>query len=90
MTKAEKYPSYLLEFGCFSAFFIFRASFRKGACTLYRIVGRDSHQIVLEFRKDNKELVFQEYAEAEQYLKRIKQANIIPQQYKLEIRSKRG
>ncbi|WP_258871027.1 hypothetical protein [Halobacillus trueperi] len=41
--------------------------------------------MVIEFRKDNKDLVFDKYAEAEEYLKKIKQEDIIPKKYQLLI-----
>lgn len=53
---------------------------------LYRIVGVDEQHVIIEFRKNNEEMTFQTYEEAEKYLYQIKQEGIIPDQYKLEIK----
>lgn len=52
----------------------------------YRIVGVDERHIVIEFRKDDEEIVFDDYHEAEEYIKHIKSSEVIPSQYKLEIK----
>ncbi|MFQ3546601.1 hypothetical protein Q7A53_21195 [Halobacillus rhizosphaerae] len=51
----------------------------------YRIIGIETHQIVLEFRKNNKEITFDTYEEAEKYLNKIIQEAIIPSKYTLKI-----
>ncbi|MGP4069338.1 MULTISPECIES: hypothetical protein [Halobacillus] len=52
----------------------------------YRIVGVDDYNIVIEFRKDNKEITFKSYDEAEKYKQLITKEAIIPSKYKLTIK----
>ncbi|UOQ45337.1 hypothetical protein MUN89_05150 [Halobacillus salinarum] len=52
---------------------------------IYRIIGVDHHHIVIEFRKNNAEILFHSYEEAEEYLQRIQQENVIPEKYQLKI-----
>ncbi|MBH0230575.1 hypothetical protein LCL89_15600 [Halobacillus yeomjeoni] len=54
----------------------------------YHIVGVDERHIVIEFRKDKKELVFHDYQSAKEYLDKIQRDGVIPSQYKLQIREK--
>ena len=51
----------------------------------YRIIGVEKKQIVLEFMKNNEEIIFDTYEEAEKYLKKIIQEAIIPSKYTLKI-----
>ncbi|CCG46958.1 hypothetical protein HBHAL_4620 [Halobacillus halophilus DSM 2266] len=58
----------------------------RGLAMTYRIVGVDDYNIVIEFRKDNKEITFKSYDEAEKYKQLITKEAIIPSKYKLTIK----
>ncbi|MGI8316601.1 hypothetical protein [Halobacillus mangrovi] len=51
----------------------------------YRIVGVDEQHIVIEFWKNNKELTFENYEEAQKYKRYIQSKAVIPGKYELEI-----
>ncbi|KHE72523.1 hypothetical protein [Halobacillus sp. BBL2006] len=51
----------------------------------YRIVGVDEQHIVIEFWKNNEEITFEKYEEAEKYRRYILSKAVIPRKYELEI-----
>ncbi|ARI76059.1 hypothetical protein [Halobacillus mangrovi] len=51
----------------------------------YRIVGVDEQHIVIEFWKNNRELTFETYEEAQKYMRYIQSKAVIPGRYELEI-----
>lgn len=53
----------------------------------YRIVGVDEFDIVIQFRKNNEEILFESYQKAEDYLDYIHQQKVIPSQYELVIKN---
>ncbi|WP_164908565.1 hypothetical protein [Halobacillus litoralis] len=54
---------------------------------VYRIVGVDDQHIVIEFRRNDEEVTFESYEEAEEYLQHIKSEGVIPSKYTLEIQT---